>query len=155
MTEEERMEILRMLTQGGSVKIGQLSVGDHNTLNHYEGREAKRVKEVTLDHVVTALNSGRCVLGPQASITVIYAVCRDVYKWEMGQTEFERSMTLHGIACKPGTIANTMRHNPYMRDDVSKWAVLGAKQDILKLRDEFQKAVEMQLEDTHEPSCEP
>ena len=30
-----------------------------------------------------------------------------------------------------------------MRDHVDKWAVLGAKQDVLKLRDNFIEAVEL------------
>lgn len=144
MTEEERMEILRMLTQGGSVKIGQLSVGDHNTLNYNEAKEeCKTAREVTPNDVVTVIKSGRVILPTDGSITVLYAVCRDVYKWEIGQSEFERTMSIQGINCTPGTIANTLRKHPYMRDHVDKWAVLGAKQDVLKLRDNFIEAVEL------------
>ena len=32
-------------------------------------------------------------------------------------------------------LANTLRNNPYMRDNISKWAVLGAREAVLKLRD--------------------
>ena len=37
--------------------------------------------------------------------------------------------------CRNGVLANTLRNNPYMRDNISKWAVLGAREAVLKLRD--------------------
>jgi hypothetical protein len=46
-----------------------------------------------------------------------------------------------GYDCKDGTIANTLRNNPYMREHVSKWATLGAKSEVLRLRDELQKSL--------------
>lgn len=112
---------------------------------NYMGERQKVKREATLDDVVSAIRQKSLVANTMASITVVYAVCRDVYKWSMGQAEFERYMTLQGINCPPGTIANTMYHNPFMRDNVSKWAVLGAKQDVLKLRDEVEKAIEEQV----------
>lgn len=144
MTEEERLKILKLLTQGGNLKVGQISIGDNNTLNYHEGEaEGKKKREVTPDDVVTVIKSGRVTLPTDGSITVLYAVCRDVYNWEIGQSEFERAMALQGINCNPGTIANTLRKHPYMRDHVDKWAVLGAKQEVLKLRDNFIEAVEL------------
>ena len=50
-------------------------------------------------------------------------------------------MRMMGYDCKDGTIANTLRNNPYMREHVSKWATFGAKSEVLKLRDELQKSL--------------
>ena len=124
--------------------------GDMNrsgTENYYGERQQEK-REATLEDVVAAIRQRSLVATSLASITVVYAVCRDVYKWSMGQAEFERYMTLQGINCPPGTIANTMYHNPYMRDNVSKWGIMGAKQDVLKLRDEVEKAIEEQIQTT-------
>lgn len=149
MTEEERKKLLEMFTKGGNVKIGQISIGDHNTLNYNEGEKSvKPRREVTFDDLVTVLRSDKVVLPSLASITIAYAICRDVYKWDVGQADFERKMTVMGVNCTPGTIANTLRNNPYMRDDVSKWATLGAKQDVLKLRDNIQEAIEGLITET-------
>ena len=56
-----------------------------------------------------------------------------------------------GYNFKDGTIANTLRNNPYMREHVSKWATLGAKNEVLKLRDELQKSLINMKEKPAEP----
>lgn len=144
MTQEERMELMSRMLQGGKVEIKQLSIGDNNTFNYNEAKEERKSKrEVTPDDVVTVIKSGRVILPTDGSITVLYAVCRDVYNWDMGQADFERAMTIQGINCKGGTISNTLRKHPYLREHVDKWAVMGAKQEVLKLRDNFIQAIEM------------
>ena len=59
-------------------------------------------------------------------------------------------MAAKGVKAPAGTIANTFRHNPYMRDHVDKWSVLGARQDVLKLRTEFENAIEAIIQTTKE-----
>ena len=128
MTQEERMELMSRLLQSGKVDIKQLSIGDNNTFNYTAGEsEGKKTREVTPDDVVTVIKSGRVILPTDGSITVLYAVCRDVYNWDMGQADFERAMSIQGISCKGGTISNTLRKHPYMREHVDKWAVLGKR----------------------------
>lgn len=143
MTEEEKLRFLERVMNGAH--IGNLVIDNHGTMTltaNVGGTAQEAKREVTPDDVVTVIKSGRVMLPTDGSITVLYAVCRDVYKWEIGQSDFERAMSIQGINCNPGTIANTFRKHPYMRDHVDKWAVLGAKQEVLKLRDSFIEAVE-------------
>lgn len=115
------MELMSRMLQGGKVEIKQLSIGDNNTFNYNEAKEERKSKrEVTPDDVVTVIKSGRVILPTDGSITVLYAVCRDVYNWDMGQADFERAMTIQGINCKGGTISNTLRKHPYLREHVDK-----------------------------------
>ena len=142
MGNDEKVKIIEALTKAGNVNIGQLSIGDNNELNYYAKEKRASNREVSLDNVVEGIRQCRMLMYAQAAITVIYAICRDVYHWSMSQSEFERKMTLLGENCPPGTIANTIRNNPYMRDHVDKWATLGAKEDVLKLRDGFLEVIE-------------
>lgn len=144
MTQEEKVKIAEAIIKSGNVNIAQLSIGDNNTLNYNEAREErKETREVTPEDVVTVLKSGRVTLPTDGSITIVYAVCRDVYKWDMGLATFERTMSLQGIHCKEGTLSNTLRKHSYMRDHIDKWAVLGAKEEILKVRDSFIEAMNL------------
>lgn len=143
MENDERVRIIEALTKGGNVSIGQLSIGDNNELNYYaKGKTESATRDVTIDDVAEAIKKCRMWMYAQAAITVVYAVCRDIYHWSMAQAEFERKMVMKGEVCPQGTIANTLRNNPYMRDHVSKWATLGANKEVLRLRDELQKAIE-------------
>ena len=33
------------------------------------------------------------------------------------------------------TLSNALRNNPYMRDHITKWAALGARSEVIRLRD--------------------
>ena len=151
MENEERTKIIEALTKGGNVSIGQLSIGDNNTLNYYAKGKATTAREVTIEDAMEAAKKCSMYFYAQAAVTVYYAVCRDIYHWALGQAEFERKLAANGVEAPAGTIANTLRHNPYMRSHVDKWAVLGAKEDVLKLRDEFINAVEDTIQTTAEP----
>ena len=141
MEMDEKVKIIEALTKGGNVSIGQMSVGDHNTMNYYAQGDTVPQRKVSIDDVVEGIKQCRTWWYAQAAMTVVYAICRDEYHWTMSQSEFERKMSLCGEKCPEGTIANTIRNNPYMRDHVSKWATMGARQEVLTLRDEFQKAI--------------
>ena len=72
MTQEERMELMSRMLQGGKVEIKQLSIGDNNTFNYNEAKEERKSKrEVTPDDVVTVIKSGRVILPTDGSITVL------------------------------------------------------------------------------------
>lgn len=142
MENDEKVRIIEALTKGGNVNIGQLSIGDNNTLNYFSEKKGEAVRtDIDINDVAMAVKKCKMYMYAQAALTVVYAVCRDVCHWTMSQSEFERKMELIGEKCPPGTIANTIRHNPFMRDHISKWASLGAKEDVLKLRDELQKTI--------------
>ena len=97
--------------------------------------------DVTLDDMAKAVRECGMYMYAVAGITVAYAIGRDVCHWTLSQSDFERKMRMMGYDCKDGTIANTFRNNPYMREHVSKWAVFGAKSEVLKLRAELQKSL--------------
>ena len=138
MTQEERERLTALLLQSGKVEIGQLLVGDHNTAtqNNYARGEAEQTTvEATSKEVAAAVRGCSELWYGASAMTVVYAVCRDVCHWTVGQSDFERMMALEGLECKSGTLANALRNNPYMRDHISKWASLGARSEVLKLRD--------------------
>ena len=142
MENDEKVRIIEALTKGGNVSIGQLSIGDHNELNYYaEGKAKPALNDVMLDDMAKAVRECGMYMYAVAGITVAYAIGRDVCHWTLSQSDFERKMRMMGYDCKDGTIANTLRNNPYMREHVSKWATFGAKSEVLKLRDELQKSL--------------
>ena len=142
MTQEEKMKIAEALMKSGNVSIGQLSIGDNNTLNYNAASEKKTtLNDVTLDDMKKALTECGMYMYAVAGITVAYAIGRDLCHWTLSQSDFERKMRMIGYDCKDGTVANTLRNNPYMREHISKWATLGAKNEVLRLRDELQKSL--------------
>ena len=152
MTQEEKIKIAEAIMKSGNVSIGQLSIGDNNTLNYNaEGEKNTTLDDVTLEDMKNAVTKCGMYMYAVAGITVAYAIGRDLCHWTLSQSDFERKMRLVGYDCKDGTIANTLRNNPYMREHVSKWATLGAKNEVLKLRDELQKSLFGMKEQPSEP----
>ena len=152
MTKEEKIKIAEAILKSGNVSIGQLSIGDNNTLNYNAGAEKKtNLDDVTLDDMKMAIKECGMFMYAAAGITVAFAIGRDLCHWTLSQSDFERKMRMVGYDCKEGTIANTLRNNPYMREHVSKWATLGAKSEVLKLRDELQKSLVSMKEKPAEP----
>lgn len=142
MTQEEKIKIADAIMKSGNVHIGQLSIGDNNTMNYNAGGEGRAtLDDVTLDDMKNAITKCGMYMYAVAGITVAYAIGRDLCHWTLSQSDFERKMRMVGYDCKDGTIANTLRNNPYMREHISKWATLGAKSEVLKLRDELQKSL--------------
>ena len=137
MGDEQKMELAERLVAGG--KIGNFVMDNHGTmtLNYHEGGKEKEqtAVETTSKDVAAAVRECYQLWYGSAAMMVVYAVCRDACHWVVGQTDFERMMALEGLECKSGTLSNTLRHNPYMRDHISKWASLGARSEVLKLRD--------------------
>ena len=152
MTQEEKIKIAEAIMKSGNVSIGQLSIGDNNTLNYNAGGEKKTtLDDVTLDDMKRAVKECGIYMYAVAGITVAFAIGRDLCHWTLSQSDFERKMRMVGYNFKDGTIANTLRNNPYMREHVSKWATLGAKSEVLKLRDELQKTLINMKEKSAEP----
>ena len=95
----------------------------------------------TTEEVAAAAKSCSNLMWGPASLAVIFGVARDIYHIQESATEFEQAMSMHQLYCPPGTIANTIRHNPYMKMHVSKWASMGAKKRVLKLIELFQNVM--------------
>jgi len=83
-----------------------------------------------------------------SSYAVIFCVCRDKYGYADNMSMFERglmnmeSLNESKYPCKKETITSTMKNNTYMKKPIDNWEVNGAKERVLKLRDEFIKAME-------------
>ena len=62
-----------------------------------------------------------------------------------GEMLWQLALVERDFGCSEGLISNTMRNNPYMRLAVDKWEQQGAKQRVLRLVDEYKKAVSARL----------
>lgn len=123
--------IHNMVINGNMTKSGTEYYGDQNQTNN-NGICA------TADDVAVAAKACSALIWGPAAMAVIYGVSRDIFHLQENATDFEKAMTLRQLNCPPGTIANTFRHNPYMKSHVSRWAALGAKSRVIKLMDMFQ-----------------
>jgi hypothetical protein len=97
--------------------------------------------EATTQDVAAAVRRCSALMYADAAMLVVFAVCRDVCHWSVTQSDFERMMTVEGLTCKPGTLGNALRNNPYMRDHITKWAALGARSEVIRLRDALCEAI--------------
>lgn len=134
-------------------KIGNF-IDNHGTINNYApmnqeaSEEKKKEREVKIETVVQALERCKSYLWGQASLATVFCVCRDVFHLQDNASLFERQMELMEISCPPGTIANTIRNNPYMKMSIDKWEKNGAQERVLRLVKVFRKSVEsLQLEE--------
>lgn len=97
--------------------------------------------DATPKDIAVAVRKCSPMMYADAAMMVVFAVCRDVCHWSVNQSDFERMMTLEGLTCKPGTLSNALRNNPYMRDHITKWAALGARSEVIRLRDALCEAI--------------
>ena len=123
--------IHNLVINGNMTKNGTEYYGDQTQTNN-NGICA------TADDVAEAAKACSSLIWGPAALAVIYGVSRDIYHLQENATDFEKSMSLRQLNCPPGTIANTFRHNPYMKSHVSRWIALGAKSRVIKLMDMFQ-----------------
>ena len=114
---------------------GQVHVGDNGKAVVAEGETKYEVKML-----VESVGAVRDLFWGDSSMAVIFGVCRDCFKYADNMSQFERD-----FGCSEGLISNTMRNNPYMRLAVDKWEQQGAKQRVLRLVDEYKKAVSARL----------
>ena len=106
MENDEKRRIVEALTKGGSVSIGQLSIGDNNTLNYYAKGKATPAREVTFDDAIEAAKKCSMYVYAQAAVSVFYAVCRDVYHCSWCNHSFPISL-IFGVLLISSPIINT------------------------------------------------
>ena len=99
-------------------------------------------REVNINTVAQALDKCKSYLWGQAALATVFCVCRDVYHLGDNASWFERKMEQMEINCPPGTIANAMRNNPYMKKHIDNWENNGAQERVMVLMKEFKKSVE-------------
>lgn len=107
-----------------------------------QGQAAETRSDIDMKTVVKALERCKAFLWGQAALATVFCVCRDVYNLGDNASQFERQMCEMEVACPPGTIANAMRNNPYMKMSVEKWETHGAQGRVLALIKEFKRSVE-------------
>ena len=116
------------------VQPGATQINHYNVQNSLpQGQQA--AVDATPKDVAAAVRRCSALMYADAAMLVVFAVCRDVCHWSVTQSDFERMMTVEGLTCKPGTLSNALRNNPYMRDHITKWAALGARSEVIRLRD--------------------
>ena len=115
------------------------------THNYYYGdtRSSSTTEShpTTANDVAAAAKECSSLMWGPASLAVIFGVSRDVYHLPISATDFERAMSMQQLNCPPGTIANAMRNNPYLKMHVSRWASMGAKKRVLTLAEEKKKVM--------------
>lgn len=147
MTEEEKNQLLSKLVNGGNTKIGQIILDNHGTMNINNG-EAKpmgdNLASTDIDSSMVSQALAKCgdYIWGNSAYAVPFCVCRDVYGWEDNASLFERKLELEGVELPPGTINTTINRNPYMKLPIFKWRDNGAKERVLKFKEEFERVIE-------------
>ena len=147
MTEEEKIQLLSKLVNGGNTKIGQIILDNHGTMNINNG-EAKpmgdNLASTDIDSSMVSQALAKCgdYIWGNSAYAVPFCVCRDVYGWEDNASLFERKLELEGVELPPGTINTAINRNPYMKLPIFKWKDKGAKERVLKFKEEFERLME-------------
>ena len=89
------------------------------------------------DRLARAIEKCQAFFWGESSMAVIFCVCRDCFGYANNMSQFERE-----FHCTEGLLSNTFRNNPYMRLHIDKWKQNGAKERVLRLVEEYRKAVE-------------
>lgn len=147
MTEEEKIQLLSKFVNGGNTKIGQIILDNHGTMNINNG-EAKpmgdNLASTDIDSSMVSQALAKCgdYIWGNSAYAVPFCVCRDVYGWEDNASLFERKLELEGVELPPGTINTAINRNPYMKLPIFKWKDNGAKERVLKFKEEFERLME-------------
>ncbi len=152
MTQEQKERIIEMLLKSGKVQIDQLSVGDHNTLNHYSKEEQpkpREKKEMPLpDVIATAVLRVQDLFWGNCSYAVLFCVFRDCYIYHDNRSRYEREMGLlpyeeqPDYQCTTGVVSSTINDNKYMELHIDKWKKNNASERSIKLMEGFKAALE-------------
>ncbi len=109
---------------------------------YYRDNSPTNSKTVTPEELAAATEKCKPFMWGPSSLATIFCVCRDIYDWPNNASHFERTMSDLNIDCPRGTISNTIRHNKYMKMPIERWRELRASPRVIKLADEFQKAID-------------
>jgi hypothetical protein len=100
--------------------------------------EGLHTEEVAVERLVAGVDEVREYFWCPSAIAVIFCVCRDCYHYPNNMSQFERD-----FHCSVGLLANTFRHNPYMRMHIDRWRQNGAKARVLKLMEAYRKVISL------------
>lgn len=95
------------------------------------------IKRLTPEQVMKALKMCPEFFGSNASYSIAFCVCRDMFHMGDNATQFERMLIERGVNIPLGTINNSLSRKPYMRYAIEKWDEMNATDTVLKTRDAF------------------
>ena len=145
MADEDKMKLLSELMKNANV--GYIIMDNHGTMNINQhdkesGSDNKSSERISADMVGEALSKCGDYIWGNSAYAVPFCVCRDVYGWEDNASLFERKLELEGVELPPGTINTAINRNPYMKLPIFKWKDNGAKERVLKFKEEFERLME-------------
>ena len=145
MADEDKMKLLSELMKNANV--GYIIMDNHGTMNiNQHDKESdsdnKSSERISVDMVGEALSKCGDYIWGNSAYAVPFCVCRDVYGWEDNASLFERKLELEGVEFPAGTINATINRNPYMKLPIFKWKDNGAKERVLKFKEEFERLME-------------
>ena len=94
-------------------------------------------KRLTPEQVVQTLKQCPEFFEKNASYSIAFCVCRDMYHMGDNATQFEKMLIERGINIPLGTINNSLSRKPFMRYHIDKWDEMNAASIVLKTRDTF------------------
>lgn len=151
MNKDEKVKIVEAFAKGGNVSIGQLSIGDNNTLNYYEKDKKDNGEgktQLTKTELGLAIKAVQKLFWGNSSYAVIFCAVRDLYNHSDNYTLFEDDINDVweecglNYPCPPNTIASTFYNNNYLKLHVDKWEANHVKPRSVQLVKAFVSAVE-------------
>ncbi len=145
------MQILDALIRAGKVEISQFVVENSGTMNynnyhHPAEKQESVMTPPTPDQLAKAILMVQQSCWANSSYAVLYCVCRDCFDYK-NRSEFERTVqmlpfdTPPSFTCTDGVVTSTFNDNKYMALPISKWDQVNVPKRVLKLADDFQKAL--------------
>ena len=102
-------------------------------------------KEISKEQLAQAVENCQEYFWGKSAYAVVFCICRDDYKMNMGKTAFEEMVEElpykreRDFNCPKGTIANAFSDNQIFSENIREWDQYNPLPRIIKLRDELLK----------------
>ena len=123
-----------------SVDKAEVKVGDGQQVRNTEACPPQLTRKALAEALVAVQ---RYMWGASA-YAVLFCECRDHWGYPNNMAQFEREVESIGQeqhldwSCKPGTLSDAFRNNPYLEKNVERWHDHGAKERSMMLLQKFQ-----------------
>ena len=103
----------------------------------------KTGKEFSSEQLASAIENCQEYFWGKSAYAVVFCICRDDYKMNMGKTAFEEMVEElpykreRDFNCPKGTIANAFSDNQIFSENIREWDQYNPLPRIIKLRDEL------------------
>ena len=98
-------------------------------------------RKTDVDRLVRAATRCQSYFWAASAYAVVYGVCRDCFGYAGSMSQFERD-----FSCTAGTLSGAFRNNDFLQYHVDRWREKGAKERVLKLVENYRKAVNELME---------